>query len=209
MRVKTRMGLERFEVRFFFWQNCTKFVLTLEIVIRNPSKVVYRIFVMFSTIWQKNFFCTKSHMGTPLEWFFFTLNKKNTFTLLLGQTRVQKKYRSKLDIRYLAPVCFSSWTFLTRIKNPMGLKRSFWMESLFVGQKKVAKLLKSCRKYLYDVFNDMTEDFFWQKSYGNTIRMKFFYTIFFQLQVQPYLAVQIKKKSVWSKTFLYDSLEKK
>ena len=37
------------------------------------------------------------------------------------------------------------------------------MESLFVGQKKVATLIKSCRKYLYDVFNDMTEDFFFSK----------------------------------------------
>ena len=53
------------------------------------------------------------------------------------------------------------------------------MESLFVGQKKVAKSLKSSRKYLYDVFNDMTEDFVLQKSYGNTIRMNFFYTQFF------------------------------
>ena len=71
------------------------------------------------------------------------------------------------------------------------------MESLFVGQKKVAKLLKSCRKYLYDVFNDMTEDFFLAKviweHYSNEI---FLHTIFFQLQVQPYLTVQIKTKSV-------------
>ena len=42
----------------------------------------------------------------------------------------------------------------------------------------------------------MTEEFFlYQKSYGNTTRMKFFYTqFFFQLQVRAYLAVEIQKK---------------
>ena len=36
--VKTPMGLEPFEVRFFFEHNFTKFDLTLEIVIRNRPK---------------------------------------------------------------------------------------------------------------------------------------------------------------------------
>ena len=77
-------------------------------------------------------------MGTPLDWFFFTLNKKSHFHLLLGQTRARKKSSSELDARCLIPKCFSPWSFLTHIKNPIGLEAFFWMESLFVGQKKVA-----------------------------------------------------------------------
>ena len=38
VRVKTRMGLEPFEVRFFYGQKFSKFDLQLEIVIRNRSK---------------------------------------------------------------------------------------------------------------------------------------------------------------------------
>ena len=33
-------------------------------------------------------------------------------------------------------MCFSSWSFLTQITNPMGLEGFIWLESLFVGQKK-------------------------------------------------------------------------
>ena len=40
VRVKTPMGLEPFEVNFFFGQKFTKFDLTFEIVIRNHSKTV-------------------------------------------------------------------------------------------------------------------------------------------------------------------------
>ena len=43
-----------------------------------------------------------------------------------------------MDIRYLIPKCFSPWSFLTHIKNHMGLEGFFWIESLFVGQKNVA-----------------------------------------------------------------------
>ena len=138
MRVKTRMGLQQFELRFFFRGKFTKIDLALEVVIKNRSKFVWRLSVMFLTIWLKNLFLVKSHMGTPLDWCFFTLRKKNHFTLLLGQTRARKKYRSKLDIRYLGRMCFSSWSFLTHIKNPIGLEGFFWMESFFVGQKKFA-----------------------------------------------------------------------
>ena len=39
------------------------------------------------------------------------------------------------------------------------------------------KLLKNCLRNLFDVFNDMTEEFiFCQMSYGNTTRLKIFYT---------------------------------
>ena len=38
MRVKTAMGLEPFDVRFFLGQKFTEFDLTLEIVIRNLLK---------------------------------------------------------------------------------------------------------------------------------------------------------------------------
>ena len=89
-------------------------------------------------IWLKNFVFFKSHIGTPLDWNLFTLKKKSHFHLLLGQTRAQKKSSSEFDTRYLIPKCFSPWSFLTHIKNPMGLEGFLWMESLFVGQKKAA-----------------------------------------------------------------------
>ena len=50
MRVKTPMGLERFEVRFFFEEKCTKIDLALEVVIKNQAKVVSGISVMFLAI---------------------------------------------------------------------------------------------------------------------------------------------------------------
>ena len=86
----------------------------------------------------KNFVFFKSHMGTPLDWNLFSLKKKSHFHLLLGQTRARKKSSSEFDTRYLIPKCFSPWSFLTHIKNPMGLEGFLWMESLFVGQKEAA-----------------------------------------------------------------------
>ena len=94
--------------------------------------------MMFLRIWPNNFFFVKSLMGKPLDWKFFTLKKKIHFHLLLGQTRARKKSSSELDTRYPIPRCFSPWSFLTHIKNPMGLEGFFWMEFLFVGQKTVA-----------------------------------------------------------------------
>ena len=38
VRVKTLMGLEPFEVRFFFEQKCTKFDLALNRVVKNRLK---------------------------------------------------------------------------------------------------------------------------------------------------------------------------
>ena len=40
VRVKSLMGLERFEARFFFGDNFTKIDLALEVVIKNLSKIV-------------------------------------------------------------------------------------------------------------------------------------------------------------------------
>ena len=162
------MGLERFEVKFFSGEKFTKIDLALTLVIKSYSKVGYTRSMMFLKIWLKNFLCAKSHMGTPLDWKFFTLKKKSHFHLLLGQTRAQNKSCSKLDIRYLRRMCFLSWSFLTQITNPTGLEGFIWLESLFVGKKKVAsnrssaegshqKSLKSCLKTLRNVLNDVTE----------------------------------------------------
>ena len=66
-RVKTLMGLEPFELRFFFGEKCSKFDLALEEVIKNRSKVIYRLPVMFLTISLNILFFVKSLMGTPLD----------------------------------------------------------------------------------------------------------------------------------------------
>ena len=56
-------------------------------------------------------------------------------------------------------------------------RKIYWNRSSAKGSHQ--KLLKSCLKTLYNVLNDMTEEFFWfQKSYGNTTRFNFFYTQF-------------------------------
>ena len=70
------------------------------------------------------------------------------------------------------------------------------MESLFVGQKKVAKLLKSCRKYLYDVFNDMTEDFFLAKVIWEHYSNEIFLHNFFSVTGPTIFGRTDKKKSV-------------
>ena len=66
------MGLELFEVRFFFWEKFTKFDLALMEIIKNRSKVVYRLSVIFLTISLNNFVFVKRLMGTPLDWKFLT-----------------------------------------------------------------------------------------------------------------------------------------
>ena len=74
VRVKTPMGLQLFEHRFFFKRKITKTDLALEVVIKNLSKLVWGLSVMFSRISLKNFLVVKSLMGTPLDWKFFTHN---------------------------------------------------------------------------------------------------------------------------------------
>ena len=66
--VKTPMGLKRYEVRFFFGGNFTKIDLAFKEVIKNRSKFVYRLSVMFFTISSNICFFVKSRMGTPLDW---------------------------------------------------------------------------------------------------------------------------------------------
>ena len=61
------MGLGRFEVRFFFGEKFTKVDLAPKGLIKNRSKVVYTLFVMFITISLKYFLLVKSLMGTPLD----------------------------------------------------------------------------------------------------------------------------------------------
>ena len=74
VRVKTPMGLGPFEVRFFVKIKFTKTDLALEVVIKNLSKLVWGLSVMFSRISLNNFLVVKSLMGTPLDGKFFTHN---------------------------------------------------------------------------------------------------------------------------------------
>ena len=67
MRVKTLMGLGRFEVRFLSGEKFTKFDLAPKELIKNRSKVVYTLSVMLLTISLKNFVFVKTLMGTPLD----------------------------------------------------------------------------------------------------------------------------------------------
>ena len=75
VRVKTLMGLEPFEVRFFVGQKFTKFNLALKLLIRNFLKLFHSLFMMFLTIWVENFLVVKSLMGTPVDYskFFFSV----------------------------------------------------------------------------------------------------------------------------------------
>ena len=72
MRVKTLIGLQRFEVQFFIIEKFTKIDLALNTVGENHSKLEQRVFMMFRTIWQRDFFGVKSPMGTPVHWKTFT-----------------------------------------------------------------------------------------------------------------------------------------
>ena len=65
--VKSLMGLERCEVRFFFREKFTKFDLALKEVIQTHSKVSTTLSMMFSTIAHKDFLFAKSPMGTALD----------------------------------------------------------------------------------------------------------------------------------------------
>ena len=71
VRVKTLMGLEPFEVRFFVEQKFTKFDLALKWLMRNFLKLVQSLLMMFLTIWQENFLVVKNLMGTPVDWKIF------------------------------------------------------------------------------------------------------------------------------------------
>ena len=66
------MGLEPFEVRFFFRQQFTKLDLALKWLIKNCLKLIQRLSMKFFTIWKENFLVVKSLMGTPVDWKIFT-----------------------------------------------------------------------------------------------------------------------------------------
>ena len=67
MRVKTHMGLERFEAQFYIREKITKFDLALNAVTENNSKLKNRVSMMFQTSRRRDFFGVKSLMGTPLD----------------------------------------------------------------------------------------------------------------------------------------------
>ena len=67
MRVKTRMGLERFGVQFFIREKFTKIDLARNTACENHSKLEQRVFMMFRTILMRDFFGFKSLMGTPID----------------------------------------------------------------------------------------------------------------------------------------------
>ena len=131
MREKTLMGLQLFESRFFFRRKFTKTDLALEVVIKNLSKVVWGLSVMFSRMWLKDFFVVKSLMGTSLEW-----------KILLRSKNFQFQFRSKLNkspqkislkIGYKIP-----WTYVLLIlkffdphQKSYGFKRLF-LNGVFV-----------------------------------------------------------------------------
>ena len=76
MRVKILMGLQRFEVQFFIIEKFTKIDLALNTVGENQSKLEQRVFMMFRTIWQRDFFGVKSLMGTLVDLKIFRRKKK-------------------------------------------------------------------------------------------------------------------------------------
>ena len=120
MRVKTLMGLERFEVRFFFGQKFTKTDLALEVVIKNLSKVIWALSVMFSRVWLKHFFLSKVIWEHHSIQFFFTNQKKISYRS--GPMEVSKyKSASVRSKTYLYDS--SETTDFVWVKTPMGIKR--------------------------------------------------------------------------------------
>ena len=68
MHVKTPMGLEPFEVRFFIGKKFTKFDLAAQ------QDKVSEDFPQFFSRYERSLFFVKSLMGTPLHSSFFTQN---------------------------------------------------------------------------------------------------------------------------------------
>ena len=61
---------------FFITEKFTKFDLALNRVGENHSKLEQRVFMMFRTIWQRDFFGVKSLMGTLVDLKIFRRKKK-------------------------------------------------------------------------------------------------------------------------------------
>ena len=104
VRVKTLMGLEPFEVRFFVGQKFTKFNLALKLLIRNFLKLVQSLLMMFLTIWLENFLVVKSLMGTPVDWKFFTRN-------FLFQLRSRAHWGIQIKICFSTIEDLAKWFF--------------------------------------------------------------------------------------------------
>ena len=81
MFVKIPMGLERFEVRFFFAQhlpNSTKHLSDYLKLLKTYSALVHNVL----TFWQEKFSVVKSIMGIPVDSKILTLKKLSSFPKL-------------------------------------------------------------------------------------------------------------------------------
>ena len=127
VRVKTLMGLEPFEVRFFVEQKFTKFDLALKWLMRNFLKLGQSLFMMFLTIWLENFLIVKSLMGTTVDW-------KNFTRIFFFQLRVRAHGGVQLKICFSTIKDLSIWFFSNNgiflSQNSYGYKThlySFWL----------------------------------------------------------------------------------
>ena len=123
------MGIEPFEVIFFFGEKFTKFNLALKPVIKNRSKVFSRLFAVFITIWTKNFFYVKTPIGIPLDSIFlhttFFSVKAPGPGRYLNENLLRYDWRSSYMI-------WSQWKKLIFVKSLMGTKLgSFFFKDIF------------------------------------------------------------------------------
>ena len=120
-------------------------------------------------MWLKNFFCDKSHMGTPLQSIFFTHKKffHGQFPRKFGRTD-QKKFQYDQRPSY---VLQSDWKILIFVKSLMGTKVEsiFFTHNFFfsycrglreVSESKFASVRSKI--FLYDSLK--TREFWWVKT---------------------------------------------
>ena len=119
VRVKTLMGLERFSVRFFFRAKFTKFNLALNPVCENRLKLARRVFMIFWTMWQTEFFGVKSLMGTPLDLKIFRRQKK--FSYRFGEKKASKSKFASAQLKTYLNEKKQNLQFLW-VKTVMGLE---------------------------------------------------------------------------------------
>ena len=120
VRVKTLMGLEPFEVRFFVGQKFTKFNLALKLLVINFWKLVQSLLIMFLTIWLENFLVVKSLMGTPVDWKIFT----RIFFFSYGPEPMEVSKSKSGSVRLKSYLYDSlETTEFFWVKTPMGIQR--------------------------------------------------------------------------------------
>ena len=122
--------------QIFFREKFTKFNLALNPVCENRLKLAWRVFMMFWTIWQREFFGVKSLMGTPLDLKIFRRKKK-----------IQLQVRGQEGIKI--KICFSTIKDLLKWENTN--------IAIFVGQN-----CYGCRTIwssISDAFFDRSESF--------------------------------------------------